>query len=863
MLFNALDHLPHIVLLRSDKIFHDLVQTLINGKKNIRNEIFKPLIDGVRDFYPNAHRLDDIELSIEQQTIRESTEEGINYEFDFLEPLFDRLLVIDGSKIYPQDEFLEEYISLITKISPSHLIGYKLAKLLYDDRIELRDLDAIIDMATPLGLRVRKNTEYADNHIHLKGAGYSPFNLMRLMNRETKEAFYTDSYLREQPRINEFSYLNNGTYSIGQVIDIARISLDFVYGSIVNQRSEYLRENLHKTLFMNRKGSVHIQTTLASLSKAVKLFPFFPKNSYGALLSRLVDYYRRRQYDKAHLIESVLMFYLFLNDKDSTLRYCIKLYLQATNILRSYMVMSQNIGLSHFSEYSGADIRQVDKRNGHNIASGIINSGTNYLHAKMGIRSDSFTIAETVGHMRYIFESAKKDQDVIFNFGLSSNKGREKKKKNYSLMDMVQPSFGQKRRHLKQEALALDDFLRNAIYKNVDSYKLLLKHDAKRAFVEKCTLKGKTIDLSSLVVAIDAVGKETHTPPEVFAPFFRYLRAQPKSIKNPIAVYGTLKHHPRLIITAHAGEDFNHIVSGMRSVAECVEYFGMGNGDRIGHALSLGIHPSDWLATKQRVFLTRGEHLDNLVWLSGVLKEIKAENSYLTRYILKIEDEAMQVFREVYGSVAGASVSDMYQAWEYRKNCPLTYFAHTRNEKQLYDTYSKSVLENMKNEKAIEIFERYHGCNQVRNKSNEAIQIEKKRIDEEVLKIYEMLQDYLIDKYARAGIIFETNPSSNIFTSTMSAYSNHPIFRFYPPKPSFLEKGGIYNQYGLRQGVASVTINSDDPAIFVTSIQNEFETLRRVAVERFGCTKKEADDWLEDIRKFGINIFKESYVGNC
>ncbi|MFY9142112.1 hypothetical protein [Sulfuricurvum sp.] len=861
MLKNTLDYIPHIVLLRSDKVFHTLIQRLLKCKgDSFRENEFKPLIDGIRDFYPNTYRLDEIELSLRQEMIKDTK---IDYSFDYLEPLFDRLLVIDGSKIYPKDEHLEEYIALITKISPYHLIGYKLAVLLRDEHIAMRDIYAFIEMATPLGFKVRKNTEYADNHLHLKGAGYSSFNLMRLMNRKTDKKYYSDTYLREQPRINEFSYLNNGTYSIGQVIDIAKLSIDVVYSTIVDHNDKNAVRKLQKIVSINREGFVHFDTSLSQLIKTNKVFNFFPRNIQGELLSLVTDLYKKRNYDKANLVESILLFYTFLTINNPNLRLYIKLYLQAINILRSYMVMSQNIGLAHFSEFSGADIRQADKRNGQNIASGIINSGTNYLHAKMGIQTKSKQIADSVEHIYHIFQTAKatnKEINFNYNFGLSTIKAREKKKKLFSLMEMMQVDFIDKRKSLRMEANGLDDFLRNAVYKNTDKFRLLLKHDPKKAFVEKCKLQGEKIDLSSLVIAIDAVGKETHTPPEVFAPFFRYLRAQPKSIRNAIALHNTVMHHPRLIITAHAGEDFNHIISGMRSVAECIEYFGMGKEDRIGHALSLGINPSDWFASQQVIFVTRGEYLDNLVWLSGILKEIKAENSYLTRYILKIQDLALAEFREIYGAHT-ESVSDMYCAWEYRKNCPLVYLDSVN--KKHYDEYSKFVCDRMDNEVARDIYQRYHTCKRVRDKSKEVKKIEKQEIDKDVLEIYEMLQDYLIDKYAKAGIIFETNPSSNIFVSALSTYSKHPIFRFYPPKQSFMEKGAQFNKYGLRQGMASVTINSDDPAIFVTSIQNEYETLRRVAVEHFECTKKEADDWLDDIRRFGINVFKESYVGSC
>ena len=108
----------------------------------------------------------------------------------------------------------------------------------------------------------------------------------------------------------------------------------------------------------------------------------------------------------------------------------------------------------------------------------------------------------------------------------------------------------------------------------------------------------------------------------------------------------------------------------------------------------------------------------------------------------------------------------------------------------LFWEYDTTVFEECKNKKAQEIYNAYHYCKNYADNSKEVISIDKRYFDDAVIEIYEMLQDYLIDEYAKKGIIFETNPSSNVFTSDMPNYEKHPIFRFYPPKQRLLEKGG-------------------------------------------------------------------------
>jgi hypothetical protein len=41
----------------------------------------------------------------------------------------------------------------------------------------------------------------------------------------------------------------------------------------------------------------------------------------------------------------------------------------------------------------------------------------------------------------------------------------------------------------------------------------------------------------------------------------------------------------------------------------------MREGDRLGHALALGIVPKKWVARQGEMMLPLDEHLDNLVWL--------------------------------------------------------------------------------------------------------------------------------------------------------------------------------------------------------------------------------------------------------
>lgn len=869
MLKNTLSHIPQIVLLRSDKILDRLITSLIENSHNDND--FPEIMEGVRDFYPNSYRLDEMELSLSQSVLKESDISSdlnfkkfkdIDYSFSFLDKLYDEFLMQDGANIYAKEEVLESYLGFISKVSPLQIIGYRFARELKEDILTQNDIFAFVNAYTPLALEVDKINEYAENHLHLKGAGYLGFNFIKLLSYDTPKDYYSKEFLKEIPRINEFSFINNSQISIGQIVDILKLSKDFIYSSFMSNKldDEEYQNRLQKIMIYNQSFGDSYIYSMENLNKIEKIFSLSCDSVELEICKKVIKLYNEDNYSKAYLMEYVLIFYIYQTTQFHCLQRVIKLYLHATNILRSYMLMSQNLGLAHFSEFSGSTLREVERRNAHNTAKSIISSGTTQLNAKLGGAEISHKIQRNILDFKYAFES--QDKKIDFNFGLNSVKGREKNIEIQIKSAHLFPRFYNKHIKIKKETLAIDDFVRNVKYKIVDKFDTELKFTQIEAYKKRKKFKNKTFDISSYVVSVDAVGKETHTPPEVFAPHFRYLRNAPKGLKNNIFDnLHTFDYHPNLLITVHAGEDFNHIVTGMRRVDETIEFFEMQRRDRLGHVLSLGIRPKDWIESVQELVVYKGDYFDDLVWLCQKLKQISCRELDLSHYIHIYTDKIWELFSELYPMCKQSlHINDLYQAWAYRKNCPITYYQRERGE-TLFGEYEQRVLDEDKPSKEVkEIYELYQTNKKVREAYKSVMKLDKQELKKEELEVWELVQDKILDEIAQKGIIIETNPSSNIFISAMKGYAYHPIFRFYPPKSKYLKKGKRFNRYGQRNGRISITINSDDPAIFVTSLQNEYKTIKNIAKKRYNCSDKEADDWLNDIREFGVEIFKESDI---
>ena len=55
-------------------------------------------------------------------------------------------------------------------------------------------------------------------------------------------------------------------------------------------------------------------------------------------------------------------------------------------------------------------------------------------------------------------------------------------------------------------------------------------------------------------------------------------------------------------------------------------------------------------------------------------------------------------------------------------------------------------------------------------------------------------------------------------------------------------------------------INTDDVALMPTTIRNEHRILQQTAVEHFNVSAKSANDWIDTIRRKGVDIFKDNHL---
>ncbi len=128
---------------------------------------------------------------------------------------------------------------------------------------------------------------------------------------------------------------------------------------------------------------------------------------------------------------------------------------------------------------------------------------------------------------------------------------------------------------------------------------------------------------------VDVCTDELGVPNWVLAPILGHVRlAADSACRELRRVFEIVV--PPLRTTVHVGEDFVHLLSGLRRVDEALSHFGMREGDRIGHGLALGVDPRAWVRSAGRVPLAREERLFDLAWEWNVASKYEGGVSAIT-----------------------------------------------------------------------------------------------------------------------------------------------------------------------------------------------------------------------------------------
>jgi adenosine deaminase len=354
--------------------------------------------------------------------------------------------------------------------------------------------------------------------------------------------------------------------------------------------------------------------------------------------------------------------------------------------------------------------------------------------------------------------------------------------------------------------------------------------------------------LSKYIVGIDAASIENDTEPWVFAPIYERARNSDtyklfhKNSNQPIRNLG---------FTFHVGEDFRHILTGLRRIDEVIDYFKFHAGDRIGHGIALGVKPEKWINNNKVVILPRIEHLENLLWIWGIYKDGRYSKDFDTAYL---EQEIMFYAEKIYNKMQGITTYNLWKAYQNKFKIINHYDKYQAcfdriHKNELFCPFAQSVngnkaISNITVSEGIYLWDEdkltlVQHCKCYLEKMNEPIEIEVRNQD---LKMYENIQKIVAHKVAKNGIIIEANPTSNTAIGEVDSILEHYICN--------LNQRGLTEERKAENGII-VTINSDDPSVFNTNVNNEFGYIF-YALQEKGYSREDILNWIDKIRKHGL-----------
>ncbi len=335
---------------------------------------------------------------------------------------------------------------------------------------------------------------------------------------------------------------------------------------------------------------------------------------------------------------------------------------------------------------------------------------------------------------------------------------------------------------------------------------------------------------------VDLAGQERDATPELAAFPMRLLRSDRDALTalDPDTIDKTAHRawlhlksinqataHPRLPalrLCCHAGEDHSHPLEGLYGMATALDGLRLQPGDTIGHGLAAGwdVDFYDRSHAPKRM-ITLGRLFDTILWTRSAVSRLADAGSFLQEADV-LEDLLRVLFAELY--VCDGSPLAMP---------PLPVLAG------LFDRRcgpTPAKVPPAREDPAASIFrqEAWHPDVE-RNRRRLAPMSQHMHMFRRVSKLTKALQASILARLDDRGVAIELNPSSNYRVSGVDRLRDIPIV-------PLLDR---------MAGSIAATLNTDDPGVFGSRIENEYAVLL-AALREAEFPRQKAVDLLERLR---------------
>ena len=374
----------------------------------------------------------------------------------------------------------------------------------------------------------------------------------------------------------------------------------------------------------------------------------------------------------------------------------------------------------------------------------------------------------------------------------------------------------------------------------------------------------------SVIRGIDVCSDEVGVPDWVIRPLVNYIRRASMIASEWIANQQLSFQLPPIKTTVHAGEDFVHLLGGLRRVEQSIRHLGLREGDRIGHGISLGVDAVAWAQSAGRVALPREERLLDLVWEwsmysrhgmqlkvnrhAFLLREIERLSHHLFGRVcspLEVEYLVTDLHSDTFIEGTGFPGVDNFPSRQSRQP------EHPQSDQH-------------------QLLMRYLTDSEVFQRGQELEWVDPINEGDSMASLQGLLRDQICD----SGIVIEVNPSSNLLIANLGDLMSHPLWRLRPPVV-FSPSPAVNPESGDQSYVSSpldwnrdeidrqtrfrgpfrapsptgrplcLCIGSDDPLTFATDLRNEYQLVMDSLVSN-GLSVEQASAWVHDVRRAGL-----------
>lgn len=348
----------------------------------------------------------------------------------------------------------------------------------------------------------------------------------------------------------------------------------------------------------------------------------------------------------------------------------------------------------------------------------------------------------------------------------------------------------------------------------------------------------RPLGLSKYLVGFDVAGFEMARPNWFYLPAFVEMRDWwRREIGLPEQASGDLGY------TYHAGEDFLHLIQGLRHIGEVITFFPWEEGDRIGHGLALGLDAQEWQNRTPLLRMPLDAILFDLIWEWDlyVHQSVEVSADFRRRLEIKIIELGGRLLQRIGLSGDELSTVSEWHSFYQTLYCP-DLLLRLRDYPVAWQGVDRYRIEPCRSlygkgtvlravQSYLKLFERNQFAAEETypfREDADGFVLEQERI--------KRIQDHLIRKMAYRHIAVEACPISNLVISGIPTLVDHPLLKLRHRLP--------------------VLVNTDNPLTFGTDLPLEF----RMVYESELATHKDAEaawrvvrEMIENGNRFGFS----------